>query len=94
MTNIFRHDVALFACDMMTEHARAIEKFPSNDLGMIALMEEVGELAKAMLDEDSERVRKEAIQVAVMAMRACLEGDGSVVEFRASKGLDHPAASA
>lgn len=49
-------------------------------------MEETGELAKAMLhttyggvEAGWKNIRKEAIQVAVMAIRAALEGDPSLV---------------
>lgn len=54
----------------------------------IALAEEFGELAKAILDEPAAQVRKEAVQTAVMAARVVLDGDGSVTEWRAAKGLD------
>src|SRR5690606_42101966 len=52
------------------------------------LVEEVGELAKALIDESRERVRQEAIQVAVMAMRVVLDGDRTLDAWRESKGLD------
>lgn len=45
---------------------------------MCALTEEVGEVAKALLDESPDRVYEEAVQVAVMAMRLATEGDRSL----------------
>jgi NTP pyrophosphatase (non-canonical NTP hydrolase) len=66
-------------------------KFPGDRVTMIALVEEVGELAKALMDEPSSNIEKEAIQVAVMAIRVALDGDSSVRDLRKSKGLDnHP----
>jgi Mg2+/citrate symporter len=58
----------------------------------IALAEEFGELCKAVLDESAADVRKEAVQTAVMAARVAIDGDGSVCEWRAAKGLDPLAA--
>lgn len=68
------------------QHARS--KFPGDRLMTVALAEEFGELCKAVLDEPAERVRKEAVQTAVMAARVVLDGDGSVQEWRQAKGLD------
>lgn len=42
----------------------------------LALSEEVGEVAKAILEQDSEGVRCECVQVATMAMRIFLRGAG------------------
>ena len=53
----------------------------------IALAEEFGELAKAMLDESGEAVWKEAVQTAAMAARVAIDGDSSVDEWRAQQGL-------
>lgn len=64
------------------EIARARKKFPDSQCSAIALMEEVGELAKALLEEDWSRVEEEAIQVAVMAQRVAIDGDRSVTEYR------------
>jgi hypothetical protein len=58
----------------------------------IALGEEVGELARAMMGESDDRVRKEAVQVAVMAMRIALDGDSSVTRLRRQRKLDRLAA--
>jgi NTP pyrophosphatase (non-canonical NTP hydrolase) len=68
------------------ELAKARKKFPSPEASMCALTEEVGELAKAMLDESRERVRKEAIQVIAMAVRIIQEGDPTLDGYRAKRG--------
>lgn len=65
------------------EAMRAPQKFPANNHRLAALMEEVGELAEALLIAESENhvldyledVRHEAIQVAAMAVRIIEEGD-------------------
>jgi hypothetical protein len=74
--------------EIKAELARARAKFPSNGVTMLALMEEVGELAKATFEEPRENVRAEAVQVAVMAMRVALDGDSTLNDWRAQKGLD------
>lgn len=74
--------------EMNAELVRARRKFPGDRVTYTALCEEVGELAKALLDEPRERVREEAIQVAVMAMRVVLDGDSSYDELRKERGLD------
>lgn len=76
---------------MMNEIAgeleRARAKFQSSDLAMVALMEEVGELARALLDESPDRVRAEAVQVAAMAIRVATEGDPTIEPHRERRGL-------
>lgn len=74
--------------DILYELARAQTRFPESRLTMIALTEEVGELAKAVMDEPEFRVRAEAIQVAAMAKRIVLGGDQSVDEIRRERLLD------
>lgn len=69
------------------ELARARAKFPGPDATLAALVEEVGEVAKAVLDEDEERVLAEAVQVAVMAARLVLDGDSSLTDYRGRRGL-------
>ena len=65
------------------ELQRAREKFPSSILSMTALVEEVGELAKALLHYragkcEFSHIIEEAAQVAVMAQRVAVEGDASI----------------
>lgn len=62
--------------DVASEVVRAREKFPDSKHLLAALLEEAGELAKAMLEgETNEAIRKEAIQVACVAIRIAEEGD-------------------
>lgn len=70
------------------ELKRARKKFPGKNVTFAALVEEVGELATATFEESRDRVRKEAVQVAVMAMRMVLDGDHCFDDWRAEKGLD------
>ena len=60
---------------MLIEVEFARKKFPSNALLFAALVEEVGEAAKALQDETRERLVAELIQVAAMALRLAVEGD-------------------
>jgi hypothetical protein len=76
------------AFDILEELERARAKFPGKNVTFAALVEEVGELATAVFEESADRVRKEAIQVAVMAMRMILDGDHCYEPWRAEKGLD------
>jgi hypothetical protein len=78
----------ILASELLAELRRAREKFPGKNVTFAALVEEVGELATATFEESSERVRKEAIQVAVMAMRMVLDGDHTFDQWRKEKGLD------
>ncbi len=80
--------VAELLAEIEAELARARTMFPGDGVTMLALMEEVGELAKATFEEPSARVRKEAVQVAVMAMRVVLDGDGTLRGWRQERGLD------
>ncbi|MEQ5770025.1 hypothetical protein NFH98_20855 [Halomonas sp. H33-56] len=83
--------VMAFLIEVENEHGAAVDKFPSPEASMCALTEEVGELAKALLEESPERVRREAIQVATMAMRVALEGDPTLNGYRHRIGVGtHP----
>lgn len=54
----------------------AMKKFPQPNPNLAALMEEVGELARAFLQgEEPYRIYAEAKQVAAMACRIAIEGD-------------------
>lgn len=76
-------------CDeILAELSRARDKFPGKNVTFAALVEEVGELAKATFEEPRDNVRKEAVQVAVMAMRMVLDGDHTFDDWRASRSLD------
>lgn len=62
---------------------KATRKFPWPNPNLAALMEEVGELAQAFLqDKPFEEIYKEAVQVATMAARCAIEGDP---QFKAKK---------
>lgn len=80
--------VEAFLDEVRQELMRARRLFPGDRIMGLAFTEEAGELVKAMLDEPSANVRKEAVQVATMAARIVLDGDSSVVEWRRGKGLD------
>lgn len=57
------------------ELARGRAKFPTNEQLLAGLTEEVGELAKSLLQEgNSKHTYKEAIQVACVALRIAVEG--------------------
>jgi NTP pyrophosphatase (non-canonical NTP hydrolase) len=59
----------------------AREAFPGKTHMLTALVEEVGEVAKAMMEHDRkegtsvQQVLREAVQVASMAIRIAVEGD-------------------
>lgn len=74
--------------EILAELTRARAKFPGKNVTFAALVEEVGELVTATFEESADRVRKEAVQVAVMAMRMILDGDHCYEPWRAEKGLD------
>lgn len=66
----------------LTMHAIAAEvikarlKFPGNRFVFTALVEEVGELARAIIQrKDRDAIEREAIQVAAMCVRIIEEGD-------------------
>ncbi|MHD0647414.1 hypothetical protein ACYPKM_17560 [Pseudomonas aeruginosa] len=83
-----QNGVDAFLGEVRAELTRARKLFPGDRIMTIALAEEFGELCKAILDEPSANVRREAVQTAVMAARVVLDGDGSVNDWRAAKGLD------
>lgn len=74
--------------EILTELNRARAKFAGENVTFAALVEEIGETATALFEEPRANVRKEAIQVAVMAMRLILDGDHTLDAWRAARGLD------
>ncbi len=77
-----------FVLQILSELQFAREKFPSPDGLMTALTEEVGEVAKALMDEPKEDVYREAVQVAAMACRIATEGDPTLDGVREKRGAD------
>lgn len=76
------------AVEILAELTRARTKFPGENVTFAALVEEVGELATATFSESRDRVRKEAVQVAVMAIRMVLDGDCTFDAWREKNRLD------
>jgi NTP pyrophosphatase (non-canonical NTP hydrolase) len=72
------------------ELERARTKFPGkpSQPTIVALMEEVGEVAKAAMDEPISSVKKELIQTCVMALRIWLDGDQTIEARRQENGLE------
>lgn len=69
--------------DLANEIISARLQFPKNAHMQAALVEEVGELAQAYLKgEPIEAIRKEALQVACVAMRIYEEGDADFGDER------------
>jgi hypothetical protein len=68
----------LFIVDLIICLNKARTKFPGNRNRLDALVEEVGEVATALMDnEGEERVHAECVDVACTAMRLALEGDAN-----------------
>lgn len=65
-----------FLNDVSQEVHYAVRRYPYPNPNLAALMEEVGELAQAMLQKrNRSEIYSECVQVAAMAMRCALEGD-------------------
>lgn len=77
----------LFLQQVDQEVQRARAKFPAGEANLAALMEEVGEVAKAIMEESDQHVWDEAVQVAAVAMRVAQEGDPAHSHVR-QEGLD------
>jgi len=71
---------------------KAREKYPSPNAMSLGILEEAGEVGKALVKESPERVYDECIDLAVMAMRLAEEGDPHSDVFRKSRGLAPTAA--
>lgn len=72
--------------EVNAEIYRARSLHPSCSLA--AIMEEAGEVARALQDEDLGAIRRECVQLACTALRVALEGDPTMDPYRATKGLD------
>lgn len=67
--------------ELQAEVLAGREKFPRNRLMLAGLTEEVGELAKALLQRQGrDRIQREALQVAAVAMRIFEEGDATFAD--------------
>jgi len=75
------YDVDEFLVAVYNEVFKAVEKFPQPNPTLAALMEETGEVAKALLHIREKKttgwddVYDEAVQTAAMACRIAIEGD-------------------
>lgn len=74
---MFDHDLSRPFKALALEMTAARAKFPGNDRLFEALVEEVGEVGRAVLTNNFEHARQEALQVACVAMRLATEGDRS-----------------
>ena len=76
MHKIDRIRLNVFSEEVVSEVLRAEAKFRYPNPNLAALMEEVGELARAMLEKKPDsHIWQEAVQVAAMAARCAIEGD-------------------
>ena len=75
-------DDDVFLMEVRYELNRAREKFPANVHLLAALTEEVGEVARALLDgpDGATSLRAECVQVACLALRIAVEGEGAFKE--------------
>jgi excisionase family DNA binding protein len=71
------------------ERSRGMSPNPSGCLA--ALVEVVGTLAKALLDEPRDRVREEAVQLAALAIRVGEEGDPALDTVRLARTFEREA---
>lgn len=67
---------------IIDEAKRARARFPGPNAMNAALVEEVGEVSKALMYEPWNAVVAECVQVASMAMRLATEGDSTMIDFR------------
>jgi hypothetical protein len=70
------------------EILRARLLYPSCEGVGMAMLEEVGEVANACLDEPRDAIIKEGIQACAMVARLVLEGDPSLAALRLKRELD------
>lgn len=83
-------DITLGDFLMMVKHEvfRARLLFPSCEGVGMAMLEEVGEVANAYLDEERKKIVREGVQACAMVARFVLEGDPSLAALREKRGLD------
>ena len=75
MSEHTRHSISAAFVELHDEMERAKKKFPGGSNLPLALQEECGELARELLQNgNTVHARKEAIQVACVAMRIATEG--------------------
>lgn len=72
---MIQHDLDYPFAALSEELVYARIRFPSNDRLFEALIEEVGEVARAVLEKKYDHARREALQVACVAMRLVTEGN-------------------
>lgn len=70
------------------ELSRGAARYPDPSGLLAALVEEVGELSKALIAEPRDRVQAEAIQVAALAIRIATQGDPTLAGLRLKYGAD------
>ena len=96
MTHADRATMSRFVFDATQEYKGAMAKFPGNRCNVAALMEEVGELAQALLQYEFEpakygvtsaNIYAEAVQVAAMAMKIALHGSSEFPSYQFSKAF-------
>lgn len=76
VTDPYLRKLLFFCGELRDENERARKKFPAPNRNYAALVEEVLEVTKAILDRNSpDDLRKELIQVASMCARLYIEGD-------------------
>jgi len=80
--------------DLELELLAANKKFPGNDDNFMALTEEFGELAQALIQQKHEPVKgkddadiyTEAIQTACVALKIAMSGDSNFPDYDPDKG--------
>jgi len=69
-------EISAFFDDVQLEHAHAVTKYPAPNKNLAALVEEVGEVARALLEnKPREQLYNECVQVATMAVRIAMEAE-------------------
>jgi NTP pyrophosphatase (non-canonical NTP hydrolase) len=71
---------------IVAHYEHAMKKHPGNALLNLSLQEELGELARAQLEQDEKQTAQEAYDCIAVLIRIIMEGDGSVDEFHRRKG--------